>query len=52
MRVVLAGQLVEPYGNFSYNFDYISLRRANHAVAFALIPHDFLDHVIGERICN
>ena len=26
--------------------------RATGAVAFALIPHDFLHHVIEERICN
>jgi hypothetical protein len=36
----------------SYNFDDTSLRLANHAVAFALIPRDFLNHIIGERTCN
>jgi len=52
MQAVLETQLVEACGYSSYNFDYISLREANHAVAFALIPRDFLNHIFEERTCN
>jgi hypothetical protein len=34
------------------NFNYILPQRAPGAVAFALIPQDFLNHIIEERTCN